>query len=63
MVSPVPCAARSRKLAPVMRALTGAVENLPYDGAAALARGLVLVTANQREFSMVGGLMTESWRE
>jgi tRNA(fMet)-specific endonuclease VapC len=29
---------------------------------AALARGLVLVTANEREFVRVGGLTIENWR-
>jgi tRNA(fMet)-specific endonuclease VapC len=29
----------------------------------ALARGLVLVTSNEREFSRVGGLRIENWRK
>jgi predicted nucleic acid-binding protein len=28
----------------------------------ALARGLVLVTANSREFTRIGGLLVENWR-
>jgi len=28
----------------------------------ALARGLVLVTSNEREFGRIGGLQTENWR-
>jgi tRNA(fMet)-specific endonuclease VapC len=83
--------ARARKLAPVMRALVGAVSTLGYNApegqataalrvalrkkgrpigaydvliaATALARGLVLVTANYREFSHVSGLVVENWRE
>jgi tRNA(fMet)-specific endonuclease VapC len=38
----------------------------PYDvliAGAALARGLVLVTANTREFARVAGLNLENWRE
>lgn len=37
----------------------------PYDlllAGSALARGLVLVTANTREFSRVAGLLLEDWR-
>jgi len=83
--------ARTRRLAPVMRALVGAISTLGYHApegqataalraalhkkgrpigaydvliaATALARGLVLVTANQREFSHVSGLIVENWRE
>ena len=83
--------ARTRRLAPVMRALVGAISTLGYNApegqataalraalhkkgrpigaydvliaATALARGLVLVTANQREFSHVSGLIVENWRE
>lgn len=83
-------ATRARRLAPVMRALLGAVNVLPFDAAdaqataalraalqrkgrpigaydaliagCALARGLVLVTSNEREFGRVGGLQIENWR-
>lgn len=81
---------RGRKLAPVMRALLGAVAILPYGAedaratamlraalqrkgrpigaydalitGCALARGLVLVTSNEREFRRVVGLTIENWR-
>lgn len=83
-------AARARKLAPVLRALFGAVTVAAYDSAdahstaalraalqkkgrpigaydaliagSALARGLVLVTSNEREFRRVSGLVVENWR-
>lgn len=32
-------------------------------GGCALARGLVLVTSNEREFSRMGGLRIENWRK
>jgi len=82
--------ARAAKLAPVMRALVGAVAVLPYSAedakasaslraalerkgrpigaydlliaGSALARGLVLVTSNVREFERVSGLRMENWR-
>jgi tRNA(fMet)-specific endonuclease VapC len=82
--------ARGRKLAPVLRALLGAVTVLPcgiedarasaslrasleargrpigaYDvliAGVALARGLVLVTSNVREFGRIAGLRVENWR-
>jgi tRNA(fMet)-specific endonuclease VapC len=81
---------RARHLRPVIDALFGAVELLPwtvgdarasgsvraalrrrgrpigpYDvllAGSALARGLVFVTANAREFARVGGLVVENWR-
>ena len=84
-------AARARSLAPVMRAILGAVQILPYAtedarasaslratlekkgrpigaydvliAGAALARGLVLVTSNIREFGRVSALRVENWRK
>lgn len=82
-------ASRARRLAPVMHALLGAINLLPYDvedacatgtlraalqkkgrpisaydaPIAGCARGLVLVTSNEREFSRVGGLRIENWRK
>lgn len=83
--------ARARSVAPIMRALIGAVSILPYDipegqataalraslrrkgrpigaydaliAGTALTGGLVLVTANSREFSTVDSLLTENWRD
>jgi len=84
-------AQRARRLAPVMRALLGAITVLPYEvgdacatavlraalqkkgrpigaydaliAGCALARGLVLVTSNEREFGRVSGLRIENWRK
>src|SRR5690348_2246515 len=83
-------AARARKLAPVMRALLGAITVLPYGledarataslrallekrgrpvgaydaliAGTALARGLVVVTSNVREFGRITALRVENWR-
>lgn len=84
-------AQRARRLAPVMRALLGAIAVLPYEvedarataalraalqkkgrpigaydaliAGCALARGLVLITSNEREFGRVSGLTIENWRK
>ena len=83
-------AQRARRIAPVMRALVGAIAVLPYEvedaratavlraalqkrgrpigaydaliAGCALARSLVLVTSNVREFGRASGLRIENWR-
>ena len=81
---------RARRLAPVMHALLGTVNIVPYDTAdaratatlraglqkkgrpigpydvllagCALARALVVVSSNEREFGRIAGLRIENWR-